>query len=114
MYEANLEKLIIISIPHGLIVNEFTLVEMAAWKSADLRVHAILSVEHYFLDGLGPEQSFKQTQTIVGLSSRRRESRSGKLVLITNEDDFLGLVLHWDERAELDTLAGLVNNEVLD
>jgi len=55
MYKANLKKLIAISIPHGLIVNEFTLVEMTAWKSADLRVHTILSVEHYFIDGLGPE-----------------------------------------------------------
>lgn len=88
-------------------------IKLWRWKRSNSRIHSVLDFEHYSINSTF-EKPLEHRSAVPCTLCVLTESCSRQLLLVTDENDLLWLVLEWDEVVELDTLACFVNNQVVD
>lgn len=95
------------------VINQLAAIELVRRKLSNLRMHPVLDLQHVVLD-TAVEESFEHGATVSRIISVLRENSCWQLLLITNEDDFLRLMLERNQVRKLDRLACFINDKVLE
>lgn len=101
------------SILHRVVCLQFTVVELLAREGRDLRVHAVLSLQHVCAETC-VEEAFEDRAAELVLLSSFLEGARRQLAVVTNEDDTRCVHIHGDEGCWLGRLTGFVDDEVVE
>ena len=93
-------------------VGDLVLVESRRRELSNQWVHPVLDGQHSLLIA-AEKEPLEEAPRIVGLERVVSVGRGRQLILVADEDDFLGIEVEGDEAGWLRRLAGLVNDQVV-
>lgn len=76
-------------------------------------MHAVLNAEHEMVNAAFQEP-FKKALAVPCAITVLRKGRRWQLLLVSNQNHLLWLMLEWYEAIQLDALARLVDDKILD